>query len=139
MVTLGQPSSIQGQQAQIAQLQNRLNSINYQASVAVNNYDGAMWHLQTARHQIVENAAAITSNQAQFARSQGVLATRLREIYATPTRQLCALKPAPKLTSHRSAPAGGGAVRRFSSKANSTEGLLMLPLVRNTRVLDSSV
>ncbi len=85
MVTLGQPSSVQGQQAQIAQLQNRLNSINYQATVAVNNYDGAMWHLQTARHQIVENAAAITANQAQYARSQGVLATRLRELYATPT------------------------------------------------------
>jgi cell wall-associated NlpC family hydrolase len=84
VATLGQPSSIQGQQAQIAQLQNRLNSINYQATVAVNNYDGAMWHLQTARQQITENTAAIKANTAQLARSETVLAARLREVYATP-------------------------------------------------------
>lgn len=85
MATLGQPSSISGEQAQIAALQNRLNGINYQATVAVNNYDGAMWRLQTARHQITENSAAIVSNQAQFKASQQVLASRLREVYANPT------------------------------------------------------
>ena len=85
MATLGQPSSISGEQAQIAALQNRLNGINYQASVAVNNYDGAMWRLQTARHQIAENSAAIVSNQAQFQTSRQVLASRLREVYANPT------------------------------------------------------
>jgi cell wall-associated NlpC family hydrolase len=85
VATLGQPSSIQGQQAQIAQLQNRLNGINYQATVAVNNYDGAMWHLQTARQQIAENSAAIKTDTAQLSRSETVLATRLREVYATPS------------------------------------------------------
>jgi len=84
MATLGQPSTIQGQKAQIAQLENQLNSINYQADAAVNNYDGAMWRLQTAKQQISENAAAIATNTAQLGRSEGVLATRLRELYATP-------------------------------------------------------
>jgi cell wall-associated NlpC family hydrolase len=84
MATLGQPSTIAGQRAQIAQLENQLNSINYQADAAVNNYDGAMWRLQTAKQQISENSAAITSDTAQLARSEGVLATRLRELYANP-------------------------------------------------------
>ena len=81
---MAQSSSISGQQAQVAQLQNQLNAINYQADAAVNNYDGAEWHLQTARQQISENTAAIKSNTKQLATSEGVLATRLRELYATP-------------------------------------------------------
>jgi cell wall-associated NlpC family hydrolase len=84
VATLGQPSTIQGQKAQIAQLENQLNSINYQADAAVNNYDGAMWRLQTAKQQISNNSAAIATNTAQLARSEGVLATRLRELYANP-------------------------------------------------------
>jgi cell wall-associated NlpC family hydrolase len=84
VATLGQPSTIQGQKAQIAQLENQLNSINYQADAAVNNYDGAIWHLQTAKQQIAENTAAIASNTAQLGVSEGVLATRLRELYANP-------------------------------------------------------
>ena len=84
VATLGQPSTIQGQKAQIAQLENQLNSINYQADAAVNNYDGAIWRLQTARQQISENSAAIATNTAQLARSESVLATRLRELYANP-------------------------------------------------------
>jgi peptidoglycan DL-endopeptidase CwlO len=84
VATLGQPSTIQGQKAQIAQLENQLNSINYQADAAVNNYDGAMWRLQTAKQQISENSAAIATNTAQLARSESVLATRLRELYANP-------------------------------------------------------
>jgi peptidoglycan DL-endopeptidase CwlO len=84
VATLGQPSTIQGQKAQIAQLENQLNSINYQADAAVNNYDGAIWRLQTAKQQISENSAAIVTNSSQLARSEGVLATRLRELYATP-------------------------------------------------------
>ncbi len=84
VATLGQPSTIQGQKAQIAQLENQLNSINYQADAAVNNYDGAMWRLQTAKQQISENSSAIATNTAQLARSEGVLATRLRELYANP-------------------------------------------------------
>lgn len=84
VATLGQPSTIQGQKAQIAQLENQLNSINYQADAAVNNYDGAIWRLQTAKQQISENSAAIVTNTAQLSRSEGVLATRLRQLYATP-------------------------------------------------------
>jgi peptidoglycan DL-endopeptidase CwlO len=84
VATLGQPSTIQGQKAQIAQLENQLNSINYQADAAVNNYDGAIWRLQTAKQQISENSAAIVTNSSQLARSEGVLSTRLRELYATP-------------------------------------------------------
>jgi peptidoglycan DL-endopeptidase CwlO len=84
VATLGQPSTIQGQKAQIAQLENQLNSINYQADAAVNNYDGAIWRLQTAKQQISENSAAIVTNSSQLARSESVLATRLRELYATP-------------------------------------------------------
>jgi len=84
VATLGQPSTIQGQKAQIAQLENQLNSINYQADAAVNNYDGAMWRLQTAKQQISENSSAIATNTVQLARSESVLATRLRELYANP-------------------------------------------------------
>ncbi len=84
MATLGQPSTISGQRAQIAQLENQLNSINYQADAAVNNYDGAMWRLQTAKQQIAENSAAIATNTVQLGRTEGVLATRLRELYANP-------------------------------------------------------
>ncbi len=84
VATLGQPSTIQGQKAQIAQLENQLNSINYQADAAVNNYDGAMWRLQTAKQQISENTEAIVTNTAQLNVSEGVLATRLRELYANP-------------------------------------------------------
>ena len=84
VATLAQPSPISGQQAQVAQLQNQLNSINYQAEAAVNNYDGAMWRLQTAKQQIAKNTAAITSSTQRLKVSDGVLATRLRELYATP-------------------------------------------------------
>jgi cell wall-associated NlpC family hydrolase len=84
VATLAQPSSISGQKAQVAQLQNQLNAINYQADAAVNNYDGAMWRLQTAKQQITQNTAAIASSTKQLDVSQGVLATRMRELYATP-------------------------------------------------------
>lgn len=47
--------------------------------------------------------------------------------YARPSRQLWALKPAPKAVSHQSASNLGASVRRDSSKAKSTEGLLRLP------------
>jgi peptidoglycan DL-endopeptidase CwlO len=84
VATIAQPSSISGQQAQVAQLQNQLGSINLQADVAVNNYDGAMWRLQTAKQQITQNASQIKSSTTQLGTSEGVLATRLRELYATP-------------------------------------------------------
>ena len=84
VATVAQPSPISGQQAQVAQLQNQLNSINYQAEAAVNNYDGAMWRLQTAKQQIAKNTTAIASSTQRLKVSEGVLATRLRELYATP-------------------------------------------------------
>jgi peptidoglycan DL-endopeptidase CwlO len=84
VATLGQPSSLTGERAQIAQLQNQLNSINTQAEAATNSYDGAMWRLQTARHQIASNTAAITSNSKRLAASKAMLASRLRQVYASP-------------------------------------------------------
>jgi peptidoglycan DL-endopeptidase CwlO len=84
VATLGQPSSLTGERAQIAQLQNQLNSINTQAEAATNNYDGAMWRLQNAHQQIAANTAAITSNTKRLSASKAMLAARLRQVYASP-------------------------------------------------------
>ena len=84
VATLGQPSSIAGERAQVEQLQNQLNSLNAQAEAASNNYDGAMWRLQNAQHQISANHAAIASNTKRLAVSKVVLASRLRQVYANP-------------------------------------------------------
>ena len=84
VATLGQPSSLTGERAQIAQLQNQLNSINTQAEAATNNYDGAMWRLQNARHQIAANTAAISSNTKRLDASKAALVARLRQVYASP-------------------------------------------------------
>ncbi len=84
VATLGQPSSLTGERAQIAQLQNQLNSINTQAEAATNNYDGAMWRLQNAKQQIAANTAAISSNTTRLAASKAMLAARLRQVYASP-------------------------------------------------------
>src|SRR3569833_2191685 len=43
----------------------------------------------------------------------------------------CALKPAPKLTSHQSLPGAGRSVSSASSNTKSTDGLLMLPWARS--------
>jgi hypothetical protein len=52
--------------------------------------------------------------------------------HQSPTRQPWALNPAPKLVSHQSPFSSGDPSRKARSKANSTEGLLMLPHSRNT-------
>jgi hypothetical protein len=52
--------------------------------------------------------------------------------HQTPTRQPWALKPAPKLVSHQSPFSSGDPSRKARFKANSTEGLLMLPHSRKT-------
>src|SRR4051812_39701409 len=54
-----------------------------------------------------------------------------------PILQLCALNPAPKLTSQKSPLPFGVSSFSVSSSANRTEGLLMLPQFRSTRVLAS--
>jgi cell wall-associated NlpC family hydrolase len=84
VATLGQPSSLTGERAQIAGLQNQLNSINTHAEAAANGYDGAMWRLQNARQQIAVNTVAIASNTKRLAASKTMLAARLRQVYASP-------------------------------------------------------
>jgi cell wall-associated NlpC family hydrolase len=85
VASIAQPASISSQQAQVAALQNQLNSISYQADAAQGNYDYALSQLQNARQQIVANGAAIQANKTKLALATVTLATRLRELYATPT------------------------------------------------------
>ena len=85
VASIAQPASISSQQAQVAALQNQLNSISYQADAAQGNYDYALSQLQNARQQITSNGAAIQANKTKLALATVTLATRLRELYATPT------------------------------------------------------
>src|ERR1035437_5891180 len=52
--------------------------------------------------------------------------------HQSPIRQPWALKPAPKLVNHQSLFTSGAPSRKARSRANSTEGLLILPHSRKT-------
>ena len=87
-MTTAQPAGISAKRAEVARLEAQLAAIDDKAAQAAEQYNGARWEQQQIEGRIVTNVRRTTETAKRLKKSQGVLADRLRSMYANPEPSL---------------------------------------------------
>lgn len=87
-VAATEPAAIEAKRAEVARIQDQLDAINRQVESAAEAYNGARYELGQVNERIGQNTALTKQTARDITHEQGVLAQRLRGIYATPQPSL---------------------------------------------------
>ena len=79
-----EPAAIEAKRAEVARIQEQLDSYGMQVEVAAEAYNGARWELGEVNERIADNRRQTAVTARQLEASRAVLAKRLRSLYATP-------------------------------------------------------
>jgi cell wall-associated NlpC family hydrolase len=83
-----EPAAIEAQRAEVARIQSQLDSYGMQVEVAAEAYNGARWELGQVNDRIADNRTQTVATSKRLAASRAALASRLRNLYATPEPSL---------------------------------------------------
>jgi len=79
-----EPAAIEAKRAELARIQQQLDSYGMQVEVAAEAYNGARWELGEVNERIADNRQQTVVTARELKASRVILAKRLRSLYATP-------------------------------------------------------
>lgn len=79
-----EPAAIDAKRAEVARIQQQLDSFGMQVEVAAEAYNGARWELGEVNERIADNRRQTAVTARELKASRIILAKRLRSLYATP-------------------------------------------------------